>query len=780
MKHTFFLLPFIFFALGVEAQKKATLSGYIKDAKSGETLIGATVYTQNSGATSNVYGFYSISLPPGSYVFKISFLGYETIYDTLDLSADMRRDYELKEDNIQLSEVEISDVREDENIKSVEMSTMKMDIKTMLKMPALLGEVDLVRNLQLLPGVSTVGEGASGFNVRGGGVGENLVLLDEAVVYNSAHLFGFFSVFNPDAVKDVKLIKGGIPARYGERNSAILDVRMKEGNNKKFSAQGGIGLIFSRLTLEAPIVKNKGSFIVAARRSYLDVLARPFLPDNLRGTSFYFYDLTAKANYELGPKDKIYLSGYYGRDVFGANFKFNWGNTTTTLRWNHLFSDRLFSNVSAVYSNYVYNLGFTTNGGDDSFDWTSRIINYSLKPQLTYFINQKNEFNFGGLFTLYDFRPGVANIASSGVKRTIGLESKYGAEFGLYISNQTTLTDKLSGEVGFRLSGFSYLGAGEAYTFSDAPAGERRPVASTQVFDQWEPIKTYITPEPRISLKYEIGNSTSLKTSYNRMAQYLHLVSNTTASTPLDVWTPSTNNIRPSIADQIALGIFKNFKNNLYETSVELYYKEYQNSLDYVDGADLRLNRYLEGDLLAGIGRAYGAEFYVKKTRGKINGWISYTLARTERKVEGINKGDWFPTRFDRTHNLAIVGFYEYNHRWSFSTGITFSTGTPATFPTNRLSIHGYYIPHNADEARNNYRIPAYFRADISATLQGKRREGRKNQDFWTFSIYNLTARRNPFSIYFQPNPDNFSQTQAIRYSVIGTFVPAVSYNFKF
>jgi hypothetical protein len=780
MKQSLLLLCGLFLALASHAQRKVTISGYVKDSKSGETLIGATIFNESAGTTTNVYGFYSLSLPPGSYVLKIAYLGYQTLLDTIELQADLRRDFELLETNIQLNEIQITDSREDENVKSIEMSTMKMDIKTMLKMPALLGEVDLVRNLQLLPGVSTVGEGASGFNVRGGGVGENLVLLDEAVVYNSAHLFGFFSVFNPDAVKDVKLIKGGIPAQYGERNSSILDVRMKEGNNKKLTAQGGIGLIFSRLTLEAPIVKNKGSFIVAARRSYIDILSRPFLPENLKGTSFYFYDLTAKANYELGPKDKLYLSAYYGRDVFGADFKFNWGNATTTLRWNHLFSDRLFSNVSAIYSNYVYNLGFSTNGGDDNFDWTSRIISYSLKPQLSYFLNQNNELSFGGLFTLYDFRPGVANVSSAGVKRVIGLEPKYGAEFGVYVSNQSTLSEKFSTEIGFRLSGFSYLGAGEAYTFAEAPAGKRRTVSSISQYAQWQPIKTYYTPEPRVSFKYEVNGSTSLKTSYNRMAQYLHLVSNTTASTPLDVWTPSTNNIRPQIADQIALGIFKNFKQNLYETSVELYYKEYQNSLDYVDGADLRLNRYIEGDLLAGIGRAYGAEFYVKKTRGRFNGWISYTLARTERRVEGVNRGQWFPTRFDRAHNLALVGFYELNHRWSFSTGITFSTGTPATFPTNRLAIQGYVIPHNAFESRNNYRIPNYFRADISATLQGKRKEGRKNQDFWTFSIYNLTARRNPFSIYFQQNPDNFAQTQAIRYSVIGTLVPAVSYNFKF
>ncbi len=784
MRNTFkaIVLFTFLFCSSAEAQEKRTLSGYVKDSKTGETLIGATIIAveKQAGATTNAYGFYSLTLPAGRYVFRVSFLGYSTKTDTIELKADLRRDYELSEENLQLSEVEISDRREDENVKSVEMSVMKMDIKTMVKMPALLGEVDLVRNLQLLPGVTTVGEGASGFNVRGGTVGENLILLDEAVVYNSSHLFGFFSVFNPDAVKDVKLMKGGISAQYGERNSAILDVRMKDGNNKRFAAQGGIGVIFSRLTLETPIVKDKGSFILAARRSYLDILARPFLPENLRGSDFYFYDITAKANYELSKKDRLYLSAYYGKDVFGSGFKFNWGNTTATLRWNHLFNEKLFSNLSFIHSNYVYNLGFTSNGGKDRFDWISRIINYSLKPQLTYFLGDKNEINFGGLFTLYDFRPGQADVVSAGVQRTIGLDPKYAVEFGVYLSNQRTINHWLSGEAGFRLSGFSYMGAGEAYTFSDAPAGRRREVATIENYAQWQPIQTYYTPEPRLALKFEINPKTSIKTSYNRIAQYLHLVSNTTASTPLDVWTPSTNNIKPSIADQIALGLFKNFRGNLFETSIEVYYKSYQNVLDYVDGADLRLNRFLEGDLISGIGRAYGAEFYAKKTRGQFNGWVSYTLARTERKVEGINLGRWFPSRFDRTHNLSVVGFYELNKRWSFSTNITFSSGTPATFPTNRLEIQGYIIPHNADEARNNYRIPPYFRIDVSATLQGKRREGRKNEDYWTFSIYNLTNRRNPFSIYFQSNPQDFRQTQAIRYSVIGSFIPAISYNFKF
>ena len=761
------------------------MSGYIKDAVTGETLIGAAVYidTLGTGTVTNGYGFYSLTAPAGVYEVQFRFTGFEAVTHTIELTKDVRLSVDLQEAITQTGEVEVTDVAEDANVTSVEMSTMKLEMKTMLKMPALAGEVDIIRNIQLLPGVSTVGEGASGFNVRGGGVGENLVLLDEAPVYNSSHLFGFFSVFNPDAVKDVKLIKGGVPAQYGGRTSSILDVRMKEGSDRKFMATGGVGLIFSRLTLEVPIVKDKGSLVLAGRRSYADVLAGPFLTGNLQGTKFSFYDLTAKANYTLGKKDKVFLSGYFGRDVFDSEqFGFRWGNTTTTARWNHLFGSKLFSNLSLYYSNYDYSLGFS-NGDNNEFNWDSRIINYGAKAETGWFLSGTNEISFGGEALLYQFEPGSTDGSSNGDIIENRVPSKYGLETSVFVSNKLSPTPKISLEYGLRFSHFSYIGKGTAYAFFDAEApGVRREIdlANSELYGSGESIQNYSNLEPRFSIKYQLSTSSSLKASYTRMAQYIHLVSNTTASTPLDLWSPSTNNIEPMVADQLALGYFRNFAGNKYEFSTEGYYKDYRDVVEYVDGADLVLNEYLEGDLTSGIGRAYGIELYLKKKAGKLNGWISYTLARSERQVEGINNGDWFPTRFDQTHNLKTVVFYDLNKRWQFSTNFVVTSGTPATFPTDRIEVQGYIVPHNAFSRRNNYRIPTYHRLDIAATLQGKRNGERRWQSYWVFSIYNLYGRRNPFSVYFQANAINPVITEAVRYSIIGTVIPSVSYNFKF
>ncbi len=644
------LLLFLLFGISqlAFAQEKYTINGYVKDAKDGETLIGATIFAKeaNTGATTNVYGFYSLSLPEGEYTLLYRYVGYKEVEKKITLNANQKIDVELGLDSGELEEVVISGDRdEDENVKSIEMSVNKVDITTIKKMPALLGEVDVIRSIQLLPGVSTVGEGATGFNVRGGGVGQNLVLLDEAPVFNSSHLFGFFSVFNPDAVKDVKLIKGGIPAQYGGRLSSILDVRMKEGNTKDFSAEGGIGAIFSRLTLSNPINKGKGSFVIAGRRSYADILAKPFLNDDLKGSKFFFYDLSAKVNYRFDDKNQVFLSGYFGRDVFDASsigFLSNWGNVTGTLRWNHLFNDRLFSNTTVYLSDYNYELGFGEDN-KDRFDWTSSITTYSLKEDLTYYLNPKNIITFGGQATVYDFDPGEATGISLNQTFDVSVPSKKALEFAVYAGNEETLSPKLSLQYGLRWSFFNYVGDGKAYEFGEPEnVGETRPLVDTVSYGNWESIQTYNNFEPRLSIKYEVSPSASIKASYNRMAQYIHLISNTTASTPLDVWTPSTNNIEPQLADQIALGVFKNFKDNLFETSVEVYYKDIQNHIDYVDGADLLLNELLEGDLLSGEGRAYGAEFFVKKTRGKFNGWLSYTLARTERRVNGINNNEWY------------------------------------------------------------------------------------------------------------------------------------------
>jgi len=785
-KKTVLTSLFLFiFTLQVYSQQNVTLSGYVKDASNGETLIGATVYIEESqkGTVSNPYGFYSLSLPEGTYQITYSYIGYQKITKTVDLTANVTLDIELQEEGNQLEEVVVEAEASDANVTSVEMSTNKLEMSTIQKMPALLGEVDVIRSIQLLPGVSSIGEGATGFNVRGGDISQNLVLLDEAPVYNSSHLFGFFSVFNPDAVKDVKLVKGGIPAQYGGRLSSLLDIRMKEGNSKRFSASGGVGTIFSRLALEGPIVKDKSSFIIAGRRSYADVLAAPFLGGDFANSDLYFYDLTVKANYNFSDKDRIYLSGYFGRDKFGVpdNFGFSWGNATGSFRWNHLFNSRLFSNLTVFYSDYDYSLSFGAE--EDAFDWNAGILNYSVKPEFTYYPNSDNMITFGGQATYYRFEPGKTGFTSLGESFAIDLDDQFALEAAIYVGNEQKLNDQISLQYGLRLSYFGYYGDGNAYEYGEPERiGGRRPLLSRTPFEAGELIEDYSFLEPRFSMKYQVGRRSSIKASYNRMAQYIHLASNTNAASPLDIWLPSTNNVEPQRADQFAIGYFQNSKNDAYEGSVEVFYKDFLNQVEFIDGSDLLLNELIEGDILTGIGRAYGAEFYLKKISGKLHGWISYTVARTERKVEGINNGAWFPARFDQTHNLSLVGFYDLNDRWSFSTNFTYITGTPATFPTNRYEFQGYTLAHNVGGGRNNNRIADYHRLDLSATLQGKKmKKGkeRKNEDYWVFSLYNVYGRRNPYSVYFQPN-EMGSRPDAIRLSIIGSIVPSISYNFKF
>lgn len=787
-----FLSLFLFISGSVLAQDKFTINGYVKDASNGEALIGATVYVKeiSNGAVTNVYGFYSITLMPGEYTINYSYIGYSLITKMVTLNENTELNIDLAPESEQLEEIIVQAEREQANVENMEMSTNKLDIKTILKVPTFLGEADVLRSILLLPGVSTVGEGASGFNVRGGSVGQNLVLLDEAPVYNSSHLFGFFSVFNPDAVKDTKLYKGAIPSRYGGRLAALLDVRMKEGNSKQFEANGGIGSLFSRLAIEAPIIPDKSSFIVAARRSYIDVVARPFVPLLQDGGALNFYDLTLKSNYTFNRKNKLYASGYFGRDVFmfDANQGFSWGNTTGTLRWNHLFNERLFSNLTFVYSNYDYKLQF---GEDnlDSFKWDSSISNFILKPQFTYFINSDNELDFGGEAIYYTFEPANAVGVSNGDAIDVSLDKKFNLEAALYIGNKQKINNFLSLEYGVRFSHFQSFGPAEVYQYQDTTAGIRRYPVSFENFKKNETIVSYNNWEPRASFRLQSGVNSSIKGSYNRMVQYLHLISNTTASNPLDVWTPSSKNIKPEMADQFTLGYFRDLGvKKAYEVSIEGYYRATENQVDYIDGADLLINEFLEGDLLTGIGRAYGVETYFQKKTGKLTGWVSYTLGRTELKVTGINRGNWYPTRFDQTHNVKIAAFYDVSKRVSLSSDFVFVSGTPTTFPTSRFVMQDILIPYNANESRNNVRLPSYHRLDVSLTLEGKKvRKGkeRKNRDYWVFSIYNLYGRRNPFSIYFSQRDERVPSgmplgSQATQLSIIGTLVPSVSYNFKF
>ncbi|MGC4023057.1 MAG: TonB-dependent receptor [Cyclobacteriaceae bacterium] len=791
--HLLFLLPFFFICSFSQGQSRNTLSGYIKDARDGEALIGATLFIKelNSGVAANAYGFYSITVPSATYTVVYSFVGYEKIEQTVNLSSDQRIDIELKEVTQQLQEVVVSG-RDDAltKVQNTEMSTAELDIKTIKKMPSFLGEVDVIRSIQSLPGISTVGEGASGYNSRGGSVGQNLILLDEAPVYNSSHMLGFFSVFNPDAVIDVKLYKGAIPAQYGGRLSSILDVRMKEGNSKKFETTGGIGTIFSRLAFEGPILKNKGSFIVAARRSYIDILARPFVKALRDGGALNFYDLTLKTNYNFSNRDRIYISGYFGRDnfLFSKDQGFSWGNQTATVRWNHLFNKKLFSNVTGVYSEYSYKLQF---GNDDSnrFKWNSSINNYILKPSLTYFINSNNELSFGGEAIYYYFIPANTIAVSNGTARNLSLAKKYNLETSLYANNIQRLGTRVALEYGIRFSQFRAIGPDTVYHYNDTVPGIRRTPKSFTAYKSGQTSALYNSWQPRFSAKFQINEFSSIKASYNRMVQYLHLISNTTASNPLDVWTPTSQNILPEIGDQYALGYFRTIgKNQEWEASVESYWKNTQNQIDYINGADLLINKFLEGDLLRGRGRAYGVEFYAHKKTGRLNGWVSYTLAKTELQVDGINRNNWYPTRYDQRHNIKLAAFYEINKKWSCSANFVFLSGTPSTFVTSRYYEAGYLIPYNANDSRGNVRLAPYHRLDISFRLEGKSEKNghsRKSRDYWVFSVYNVYSRQNPFSIYFSQGDKRLPvgqpvQTYAKQVAIIGSFVPAVSYNFNF
>ncbi len=786
IKKQLFTFLIFFIALKSFSQVPITISGYIRDNKNGEEMIGVNIYAkeQKTGVQTNVYGFFSITLPQGNHSLVISYIGYKTMVRVIDFDKNKSLNFELQDDAKVLDEVVISTTKEDDNVKSIEMSVNKVEMKTIKKMPALLGEVDVIRSIQFLPGVSSVGEGSSGFNVRGGAIDQNLVLLDEAPVYNSSHLFGFFSIFNPDVVKDVKLIKGGIPAAYGGRVSSILDVRMKEGNSKKPEFTGGIGTIFSRFAYERPFLKEKGSFIVALRRSYIDVLAKPFLKSDLKGSKFYFYDFTAKANYKINEKNTVFLSGYFGRDVFGADFGFDWGNSTATFRWNHVFSNKLFLNTTVFYSNYDYSLNSDLNNKNDqdSFKWNSNIKNYSIKPDFNYYLNSKNTISFGGQIIYYNFSPGQASAVSGGQMVSIGLDNKYAIENALYIGNEQKISPKVTLNYGLRYSNYSYLGPGTTFIvdYSKPQTGERRDIISSEQSQKGAVIKTYGNFEPRFAINVGLGKNTSMKLGYNRLAQYIHLLSNTVASSPLDVWTPSSNNIKPQLSDQVALGIFKNFGNNMYETSVEIYYKTLQNQIDYIRNADLLLNPAVEADLLFGKGRAYGSEFFVKKNKGDFNGWVSYTLARTERKIDGLNNNDWFASRIDKTHNLSVVMIYDINKKWSMGSTFSFSTGTPASFPTNKFLWQGIALPHNFTDDRNTYRIPNSHRLDLSATRKNKHALFKKGESEWVFSVYNVYNRKNPFSVYVQQNKDNPSQTEAIQYSVFASILPSITYNFKF
>jgi hypothetical protein len=781
-----FSLLFIFIVCSflLSAQQKYTISGIIKDKKTGEDLIGVIVKVKEMpsvGVASNTYGFYSISLPQGNYTIISSYLGYTSVDSSIILNKNVKINIELQDVPTTLKEVVISAEKPNDNVVSAQMSSQKLDIKDIKAIPVFFGEKDILKTIQLLPGITNVADGTSGFYVRGGGADQNLILLDEAIVYNPTHLLGFFSVFNSDAIKDVTIYKGGIPAEYGGRISSVLDIKMNDGNSKKLSVSGGIGLIASRLTIEAPINKGKGSFIISGRRTYLDIIAKPFEPASIKGSSLYFYDLNLKANYQLGSKDRVFLSGYFGKDNFifknssasNRNIGVNWGNTTGTLRWNHLFGGKLFLNSSLIFTNYESNV--IIGAGDAQFKVKTGIRDYSLKEDFSYFLNAQHKIKMGFQSIYHTFIPGeiTINSGSSTVLPTrLGrtIERKHALENAIYISDDYTVNNWLQLAYGFRLSTFTAIGPGTVYSYDAS-----RNIADSTVYKNNQPIKTYIGYEPRLAASFIINSKSSIKVSYNHINQYLQLLSNTTTSTPVDVWVPCSQIVKPQIGDQEAIGYFRNFRNNSIEASVETYYKNMQNQIDYVNGANLIFNKAVESQLVFGKGWAYGTEFFLKKKTGKLTGWISYTWSRTWRQFDSLNYDIKFPAKQDIINNLSIVGIYKLNDKITLSATFVYHTGFAATFPSGKYQIGNQIVNYYTE--RNGYRMPAYNRMDVGVTLQGKKTE--KFESDWNFSVYNVYGRENPYSITFQPDPNNPAKTQAVQLSLF-RWVPSVTYNFKF
>ena len=772
------------------AQTTYTISGTITDRSNGETLFGASVFLTGTtiGGITNEYGFYSVSAPEGEYVLNISYIGYADLNIPINLNQDIIQDVEIAAFSTELEEVVVT-AKEPERaiLRKPEMSVVKMNVGTVKKMPVVLGEVDILKSLQMLPGVTNNGEGTGGFHVRGGAQDQNLVLLDEAIIYNTSHMFGFFSVFNADAIKDMKLYKGGIPARFGGRVSSVLDIRQKDGNSKNFALTGGIGLISSRLTAEGPIFGDRGSFLVAGRRSYVDLILKAAGEDN----SVTFYDLNLKTNYSINRNNKLFLSGYFGRDAFefSNNFENSYGNASGNLRWNHIFNDRLFSNLSLIASRYDYDLNFD----QEEFEWVSSITNYNLKYDFKYYVNDRFSLDFGINGIYYDFDPGqVQPTAPSSPVNPLTLDQKRALEGGVYISAEHKLTDKLTAQYGLRYSAFSRLGGqpiteyanGQPVVYNPSLGIYQRGVVIGETdFARSESIKTFGNFEPRVSLAYLLNENSSLKAGFSRAAQYIHLLSNTSSVTPLDVWTPSGPFIEPQLSNQYALGYFRNFMDKQYSLEVETYYKTVDNRIDYIDGSELIGQNTIETEILNGEMRAYGLELLLRKNEGDFTGWIAYTLSKSEQRTPGgiaggpgINNGDWYNTFFDRTHDISISGVYQLNDSWTFGTNLVFQTGRPVTYPNGQYQYEDLSIASYAE--RNSDRLPAYHRVDVSVNYVPRKYRNKRFKGEWVLSVYNLYNRRNAAAISFGQNLET-GANEATRTAIFGV-VPSLTYNFKF
>ncbi|MBS1525611.1 MAG: TonB-dependent receptor [Bacteroidetes bacterium] len=755
-------------------QKRYAISGTIKDGSTGEQLIGATIRIKElpqSGTITNSYGFYSIYAPEGEYTLLFTYTGYKPVEQHVSLHEDQKLNIALAPSNALAGVVVSADRPNNDNIASPQMGVEKLSMAQINQVPVLLGEKDILKTLSLLPGVKSAGEGNTGFYVRGGAADQNLILLDEATVYNASHFFGFFSTFNSDAVKDVTLYKGGMPAEFGGRLSSVLDIKMNEGNNKEYTVEGGLGLISSRIKVEGPIVKDKGSFMVSARRTYIDQFLRFSSDSTVRGSSIYFYDLNAKANYHFDDKNAIYISGYFGKDVLGLKNTFgtNWGNSTGTVRFNHLFNSRLFSNTSLVFSNYNYVITSYLSNAD--FQATSQITDVNLKEDLSYSMGNNHTLKFGFNVLHHDISPGDISSSASSSFNDIHVQKRYGFENAAYISDEWKPSNSLTFLYGLRVSSLFLLGPGTFNTY-DA-AGN---VTDSAAYKSGQIVKSYINLEPRFSASYMLDDENSIKLSYNRNTQNIHLLSNSTSNTPTDLYVMSSSNIKPEIADQVSTGWFKNFKDNVYECSAEIYYKWLQNQIDYKNGAQLLVNQDVESQLVYGSGRAYGIELFLKKKYGRFNGWLGYTLSRTEDKFAAINNGKYFPATQDRTHDLSIVGIYKLNDRWSFSSDFVYSTGNAVTFPTGKYNVGG--LTTFSYSERNGFRMPSTNRLDIGATLEGK--PHKKYHSSWTFGLYNVYAHRNPYIITFRDSKTIPNTTEALETSIFATRIPSVTWNFKF
>ncbi|HET6244546.1 MAG: TonB-dependent receptor [Bacteroidetes bacterium] len=769
----FFFAFLIILSESIFAQDKHKISGFIKDGKTGEELIGATVFIEElkTGVVADLDGYYSLTLDEGRYTIKYSYIGYEPQAMALDLMQAETIDVTLGQSSAQLKTVEVSAIRADEHIRSNDMGVIKMNVSDIKTIPVIFGETDILKTLTLMPGVSTAGDGNTGLYVRGGGSDQNLILLDNAPVYNASHLLGFFSVFNSDALSDFKLYKGGIPASYGGRLSSVLDVKQREGNMEKFETSGGLGLISSRLSFEGPLIKDKSSFVFTARRTYADIFLGLSNEERIKNSTLYFYDFNFKANLKISDKDKIFISAYYGKDVFKYNelFGFNWGNTTGTVGWSHIHNEKLIMNTSLIYSNYAYSFDLFVD--DTDVNLKSGIKDYNLKVDWDWYKNENNQIKFGLSSIFHDFSLPSFSTTSSEIE-DLKVPSRFAIESAAYIHNEQVISPRLSVNYGLRYSLFKLKGPGDVYTFDEAV--ER--VIDTTSYGSDHVYSSYGGLEPRISFTYMLSEKSSVKTAYNRTRQYMHLLSNTSSGSPTDLWIPVSDVLQPQIGNQISSGYFRNFKDNMFETSVEVYYKTMQNIVDYKNGANILFNPTIETELLFGKGWAYGIEFFVRKKVGAVNGWIGYTLSRSMRQIEGINNNNPYPQRYDRTHDLNIMLGYQISTNWNISGTWIYATGNPVTFPVGKYEYEGRVISFYTQ--RNAYRLEPYHRMDLSATYEPNNSE-KKFQSSWNFSLFNVYGRENPYMINFRESETKPGQQEAVRVALF-RIVPSVTWNFKF